>query len=462
MKRHQIVRVRSRALSPVHLIPLSFLAAILAGTLLLWLPFSTASGQHTGPLTALFTSTTSVCVTGLVVVDTYAHWSLFGKIVILFLIQLGGLGVITVFSTLMLILGRKFTLSDRTLLSETFNLDTRSGLLIFLRRVVASTFLIEGIGAALYMIRFIPQFGFVRGVWYSVFHSVSAFCNAGLDILGPDSLCPYADDAFVLGVTMALIVAGGLGFVVWFDLLTSFSSLLHPKDPKRRGRLRLSEHTRLVLHLTTVMIVVGAVIVYFAERRNPATVGNMPVGRAIWNSLFQSVTFRTAGFSTVPQQSLTDVSCLAGYLWMFIGGSPIGTAGGVKTVTVFIVFWNAVCYIIKRPSTSIFYRRISEGMIRKAAAIVVISFLTVLTMTGLLSAVTDVSIQDAVYEIISALATVGLSRGLTPTLNAAARLIVIVSMYLGRIGPISMALFFANVRSRGRRMEYAEGRFYVG
>lgn len=462
MKRHQIVRTHARSLSPVHLIPLSFLAAIIVGMLLLWLPVSTAPGCQTGPLTALFTATTSVCVTGLVVVDTYLHWSLFGKIVILCLIQLGGLGVITVLSTLMLLIGRKFSLSDRTLLSETFNLSTRSGLLVFLRRVVASTFIMEGIGAALYAIRFIPRFGLMRGVWYAVFHSVSAFCNAGIDVLGADSLCGFADDAFFLGVTMALIVAGGLGFVVWFDLMDSVSTLLHPKDAARRGKLRLSEHTHLVLRLTAFLILAGAMLVFIAERRNPETIGDMPLGRALLNSLFQSVTFRTAGFSSVPQQSLTDLSCLVGYLWMFIGGSPVGTAGGVKTVTVFIVLWNAVYYVGKRRSTSIFRRRISEDMIRKAAAIVVVSFSMVLVLTGLLCAFSGVDLKDALYEIISALATVGLSRGLTPTLGAVPRMIVIASMYLGRIGPISMALFFANVRSGGQGLEYAEGRFYVG
>lgn len=462
MKRHPKRPRRERISSPVRLIPLSFLAAILVGTLLLWLPFSTASGQHTGPLTALFTATTSVCVTGLVVVDTAVHWSLFGKIVILALIQLGGLGVITVFSMLMMLLGRKFSLSDRTLLSETFNLSTRLGLVRFLRKVVAGTFLIEGIGAALYMIRFIPRYGVLRGIWYAVFHAVSAFCNAGLDILGTDSLCGYANDAFVLSVTMALIVAGGLGFVVWFDLAGSLSALLHPNSLLRRGRLRLTEHTRLVLRLTAIMIVLGAVLVFFAERGNPQTIGNMPLPEAILNSVFQSVTFRTAGFSTIPQESLTDISCLIGCIWMFIGGSPVGTAGGVKTVTVFIVAWNAACYIGHRRSTAIFSRRISENMIRKAAAIVVVSLTTTVLLSAVLCVVSGASMQDSFYEMFSALATVGLSRALTPTLSAASRLLVIVGMYLGRIGPISMALFFANVRSSERRMEFAEGRFIVG
>ena len=448
--------------SPVRLIPLSFLSAILVGTLLLWLPISTASGQHTGPLTALFTATTSVCVTGLVVVDTAVHWSLFGKVVILALIQLGGLGVITVFSMLMMLLGRKFSLSDRTLLSETFNLSTRRGMVRFMRKVVAGTFLIEGIGAALYLIRFIPRYGILRGIWYAVFHAVSAFCNAGLDILGTNSLCGYAGDTFVLSVTMALIIAGGLGFVVWFDLFASISVLLHPNDLRRRGRLRLSEHTRLVLHLTAVMIVLGAVLIFFAERGNPETIGSMPLGEAILNSVFQSVTFRTAGFSTIPQESLTDISCLIGCIWMFVGGSPVGTAGGVKTVTVFIVVWNAICYIGRRRSTAIFHRRISEDMIRKAAAIVVVSLTTTVLLSAVLAVVSGASMQDSFYEMFSALATVGLSRALTPSLSAAARLLVIVGMYLGRIGPISMALFFANVRSSKQRMEFAEGRFYVG
>ena len=462
MKRNHIKTTIERISSPVRLIPLSFLGAILFGTLLLWLPVSTAPGQHTGPLTALFTATTSVCVTGLVVVDTATHWSLFGKLVILLLIQLGGLGVITVFSMIMLLIGRKFSLSDRTLLSETFNLSTRHGLLRFLQRVVSGTFLIEGIGAALYTIRFIPRYGALRGIWYAVFHAVSAFCNAGLDVLGANSMCGYADDAFVQCVTMALIVAGGLGFVVWFDLTDSLRTLLHPKDTFRRGRLRLSEHTRLVLCMTAVMIVLGAALIFFAERKNPDTIGNMPLGRAILNSFFQSVTLRTAGFSTIPQESLTELSCLISDIWMFVGGSPVGTAGGVKTVTVFIVVWNAVCYIGHRRSTAIFRRRISEDMIRKAAAIVVVSLSLSVLLSAALSVISGACVQDAFFEMFSALATVGLSRALTPTLSAAARLLVIAGMYLGRIGPISMALFFANVRSGERKAEFAEGRFYVG
>ena len=459
MKRHQSIPERGVSLSAVHWIPLSFFAAILVGTMLLCLPFATAAGRHTSLLTALFTSTTSVCVTGLVVVDTYIHWSLFGKIVILLLIQLGGLGIITVMSTLMLVLGRKFSLSDRTLLSETFGLSTRRGLLRFLRRVVTGTFLMEGIGAALYAVRFIPRFGVIKGIWYAVFHAVSAFCNAGIDILSADSLCAYAADGYFLCVTMALIVAGGLGYVVWFDLADSLSTLLHPKDPTRRGKLRLSEHTALVLRITAALIVVGALFVFLAERNNPETIGSMPTAQAILNSLFQSVTFRTAGFATVPQQSLTDISCLVGYVWMFIGGSPVGTAGGVKTVTVFIVIWNAVCYIRHRDSTAIFRRRISEDMIRKASAIVIVSLQASLLFSALLAAVSGAPLRDALYEIFSALATVGLSRALTPTLGALARVIVILCMYSGRIGPISMALFFANVRTGKRGLEYAEGDF---
>ncbi len=449
-------------LSPVHIIPLSFLFAIAVGTLLLLLPAASAEGVETDFLTALFTSTTSVCVTGLVVVDTYAHWSLFGKVVILILIQLGGLGIITAISMVMLFLRRRFSLRSRTLLLDALNLDSRLGLMSFLSRIFKWTFLVEGLGAALYCIEFIPRFGAARGIWFSVFTSISAFCNAGLDILGPDSLSLYAGSPLVVFVTMALIVLGGLGYIVWFDVGRCVRDGIRLKLSLRQAARRLGEHTRLVLRLTLGLILLGALLIFLAEYRNPATLGNMSPGGKIMNSLFQSVTFRTAGFYTVPQEKLSDFSCLAGYLWMFIGGSPIGTAGGVKTVTMFLVLANAISYTHARRATTLFRRRISDEMMQKAAAIVMISFLTLFVSALLLLILEPVTLVDGLFEAISAVATVGLSRGLTPSLHTAGRIIIIVSMYLGRIGPISMALFLARPRPGRNSVSYAEGKFYVG
>ena len=452
----------SLLLSPAHIIPLSFLLAIMVGTLLLLLPVSTAEGAETDFLTALFTSTTSVCVTGLVVVDTYAHWSLFGQIVILILIQLGGLGIITAISMLMLFLRRQFSLRSRALLLDALNLDSRLGLMSFLTKIFKGTLLVEGIGAVLYSFAFCSRFGFGRGLWVSLFTSVSAFCNAGLDIIGPNSLAGYADSPLVQLVTMALIILGGLGYIVWFDVSHCVQEGIRMRFSPRQVLRRMGVHTRLVLRLTLTLILLGAFLVFTAEYRNPATIGNMSTGGKILNCLFQSVTFRTAGFYTVPQENLTDFSCLVAYLWMFIGGSPIGTAGGVKTVTFFLVLANAFSYVNTRRETTIFRRKIPEEMMQKASAIVMISFLTLMVSASLLLYLEPVTLVDGVFEAISAVATVGLSRDLTPSLHAAGRIIIIVTMYLGRIGPISMALFLARPKPGKNSVSYGEGKFYVG
>lgn len=449
-------------LSPVHIIPLSFLLAIAVGTLLLLLPAASADGVETDFLTALFTSTTSVCVTGLVVVDTYAHWSLLGQVIILILVQLGGLGIITAISMLMLFLHRRFSLRSRALLLDALNLDSRLGLTSFLARVFRWTLLVEGLGAALYCMEFIPRFGLPRGLWISVFTSISAFCNAGLDIIGPDSLSSFASSPLILIVTMMLIVLGGLGYIVWFDLGRCVRDGIRFRFAPRQAFRRLGEHTRLVLRLTLGLILLGAVLIYLAEYRNPASLGNMSPGDRILNCLFQSVTFRTAGFYSVPQENLSDFSCLVGFLWMFIGGSPIGTAGGVKTVTMFLVLANAVSYANSRKATTLFRRRISDDLMQKASAIVMISFLTLFVSALLLLALEPVPMIDGLFEAVSAVATVGLSRGLTPSLHTAGRLIIIVTMYLGRIGPISMALFLARPKPGKNSVTYGEGKFYVG
>ena len=449
-------------LSPVHVIPLSFLLAIAVGTLLLLLPAATAEGAETDFPTALFTSTTSVCVTGLVVVDTYAHWSLFGQIIILILIQLGGLGIVTAVSMLMLFLRRRFSLRSRTLLLDALNLDSRLGLMSFLTRIFKWTLLVEGLGALLYCFAFVPRFGVVKGIWVSLFTSISAFCNAGIDIIGPDSLHGYAGSPLVLGVTMALIVLGGLGYIVWFDVGRCLRDGIRFRYSPRQAVRRLGEHSRLVLRLTLGLILLGALLIFLAEYRNPDTLGAMSPGEQVLNSLFQSVTFRTAGFYAVPQEKLGAFSCLVGYLWMFIGGSPIGTAGGVKTVTMFLVFANALSYARARKDTTLFRRKISDELMQKAAAIVMISFFTLFVSALLLLAFEPVSMMDGLFEAISAVATVGLSRGLTASLGTAGRIVIIATMYLGRIGPISMALFLARPKPGRNSVTYGEGKFYVG
>ena len=450
-------------LSSIHLIPLSFLAAILIGTVLLALPVSSASGTWTPFEDALFTSATSVCVTGLVVVDTYLYWSVFGKAVILVLIQIGGLGVITVVATLMLLAHKHFSLSSRLTLRDAMNLDSISGLLGFLSRVIRGTLIVELIGALLYMPAFIPVFGTGQGIWVSVFTAISAFCNAGIDILGPDSLAPYRTQPLVLIVTMVLIILGGIGYVVWIDISKKAGYGIRRSFSLRQTAKRLSEHTKLVLAITGTLILSGAFLVFWSEYNNPDTIGGMPLPLKILNSLFESVTFRTAGFATFSQKAITDITCVAAYLWMFIGGSPIGTAGGVKTTTFYLYLLNISSYIRGKSHVRVFNRSVTSTQMKKASVIVEVSVITVLILTLLLIATNPLDFKDGLFEIMSACATVGLTRDVTQTLNLAGKLIVTAAMYLGRIGPISMAIFLA--RGTGRtepEVQYADGNFYIG
>ena len=460
--RKQVYEEGRIRLSPAYVVPLSFLFVIILGTILLMLPFASASGEMTDPVTALFTATTSTCVTGLVVEDTYAYWSLAGQIIILILIQLGGLGIISITSMVLLASHKKFSLQDRKLLVDAMNLDMGHGLLSFLVKVFKWTFIVEGFGACLYSIEFIPRYGVVKGIWYSVFTAISAFCNAGIDVLGPDSLISFNKDSGVLFITMFLIVMGGLGYVVWFDVSRVIKIGIRNRYSPLQAIKRLGVHTKLVLALTFILIAVGMLIVFPSEFNNPGTMADMGLKDKIVNSLFQSVTFRTAGFAAVPQQELSSVSVLIGYVLMLIGGSPIGTAGGVKTVTFFIVVINVVVFMRGQKEAIVFKSRITEELMRKAAAILTVSIAVAFTGTLFILLTNNVNMEDSLFEVISAVATVGLSRAVTPTLNVFGRIVIICVMYLGRIGPISLVLFFAGKKSGKDRIEYAEGKFYVG
>ncbi len=456
------IDLKNPRILPVHYIPISFLLAIVIGTLLLMLPVSSAPGEETGALTALFTATTSVCVTGLVVVDTYAHWSIFGQFVILILIQIGGLGVVAVGSMIMIISGKKFFLSSRMLLEDSLNVDKKSGVLSFLKQMFTGVFIVELIGAALCAIKFVPMLGVGHGLWASLFQSVSAFCNAGMDVVGPNSMIDLRDSYLLMITTMALIILGGIGFVVWFDVIDGIRSGIKNRFSPRKILSRLPEHTKLVLLLTLILILFGAAGTFAAEYNNPETIGNLSMSQKILNSLFQSVTFRTAGFASLPQDKLSELSCILGYLLMFIGGSPVGTAGGIKTVTAFLFFMNAFSYISGKKENIIFRRRVPEDLMRKSAAIVFFSMTAVFVMTALLISRGGITLTDALYEVTSALGTVGLSRNLTPSLDRAGRLIIITSMYLGRVGPISMALFLVHGKRSENVIKHSEGKFYVG
>lgn len=449
-------------IKPYHIIPASFLMAIAFGTLLLMLPFATATRQPAGFLTSLFTATTSICVTGLVVVDTYAYWSLFGQFVILILIQIGGLGVVAVASMIMLITGKKFFLSGRMLLGDSLNFDRRQGVLHFLTDMFKGVFTVEVCGALIFAVKFIPMMGISKGLWASLFQSVSAFCNAGMDVIGPDSMIGLRDSYTVMFTTMALIVLGGIGFVVWFDVISGLKEGISYRYSPAKVFSHLPEHTKVVILMTVFLIISGAAFIFAAEYSNPDTLGGMDLADKIVNSLFQSVTLRTAGFASIPQEKLTELSCTAGYVLMFIGGSPVGTAGGVKTMTAFLFFINAFSYIHSKKENLVFQRRVPEEIMKKASAIIMFSLATVFVFNILLMSRGGISHTDALYEVISALGTVGLSRALTPTLDSVGRVIIIAAMYLGRVGPISMAIFFTINKNSDNMIKHANGKFIVG
>lgn len=415
---------------------MSFLVTILLGSLLLALPISSADGKAVPYLDALFTATTSTCVTGLVTLPTVSTWSVFGQTVILILIQIGGLGIITIMSGLMLLLNRKMGIGDRLLIQDAFNLNTMSGLSKFVRNVLFGTLIIEGIGALLYMFVFVPEFG-AKGIWISVFNAVSAFCNAGIDIIAENSLCNYATNPLINLVTSALIILGGLGYIVWWDVLR----VIKNSSSKNRKLFRhLTLHSKIAIVTTLILIFGGGLLILAFEYSNPATIGEMSLWDKIQVSMFQSVTTRTAGFATVPQENLTNASSVVSLILMMIGGSPVGTAGGMKTVTIAVLFCSAMATIRNKKNATVFGRCISADSIRKAVAVCVTFIIICLASTVLLMATSDAVALDAVYETVSASATVGLSRNLTATLNTVGKIIIIVTMYFGRVGPISLAV----------------------
>ncbi|MBP3323177.1 MAG: potassium transporter KtrB [Clostridia bacterium] len=425
-------------LSTTQIIMLSFLGAIFLGTLLLMLPISTKSNESAPFIDALFTATTSTCVTGLVTVPTFSYWSTFGHIVILLLIQIGGLGVITVLAGIAIKLNKKMSIGNRVLLQDAFNLNSLSGLVKFVKKVIKGTFIVEGAGALLYMTVFVPEFGAV-GIWYSVFNSVSAFCNAGIDIISADSLAPYVFNPIINFVTIALIVLGGMGYIVWWDVINAIKNRIKHNT---KILFSLSLHSRIVIFYTLILIFGGALCIFIFEYNNPLTMKDYNLYERVVASLFQSVTTRTSGFYTIPQENLSSASSILSVLLMFIGGSPVGTAGGIKTVTFVILIASAISAIKSKDEVNILHRTIKKEAVSKALAVTLMSFSVFFISSLLLSFTSSADVMNVIYETASATATVGLTRNFTGTLDDIGKLIIIVTMYLGRVGPISLAVAF--------------------
>lgn len=433
-------------------IMLGFIVIILIGTLLLLLPFSTKAGQTTALSDSLFTAVSATCVTGLVVYDTFTHWTVFGQLVILLMIQIGGLGIITITSFAMTIMRRKIGLGSRELIHESLNtLQLRGGIRL-VRRIVRGTLLIEGIGAILLSVRFIPEMGFGKGIYYGIFHSVSAFCNAGFDLMGYrgefSSLTAYAGDPLVMIVIMALILIGGIGFLVWDDVLTN-----------RHHVKRYHLHTKLVLWMTFLLTAVGTLLFLVFEHDN--LLAGMTSGQRLLASLFASVTPRTAGFNAISTSGLTSAGKLLTICLMFIGGSPGSTAGGIKTTTIAVIILYIKSYLLHTEDCIIFNRRLHKDAIKRASVIVFINFSLALVMILLIMAEQDFEPLDVFLEAFSAIGTVGLSAGITGSLNLASKIGIMLLMYLGRIGSLTFAMSFTERRAVGK-IRYPEERIIIG
>ena len=446
----------------MQMLALGFLGVIFLGAVLLWLPVS--NQQPISFVDALFTSVTSVCVTGLVTIVPATQFTIFGKFVLLVLIQIGGLGVIACTMAFFLLLRRQITIRQRARIQEAYGLESFAGLVIFMKRIIKGTLLVEGIGAAFYMICFIPEFGFTKGYWYGVFHSVSAFCNAGIDIIGETSLMNFVGHPMVNFTTIFLIISGGLGFTVWYDVLENVENIRKKQLPKKRLFTRLELHSKLVLVTTAALLFGGTILFYLFEFRNPETLGNLGAAEKWMAAFFQSVTTRTAGFATVSQDALTNASKLIAVVLMFIGGSPAGTAGGVKTTTIAMLLLTGVSVIRGRKETECFGRKIPEDNIRTGITVILAAILFLFTGTILLCAFEPhVDFMNLFYEAVSAIATVGLSANLTSSLCVGSKIVLMCMMYIGRLGPITIALVFGRkVRFETQLRDLPEKRILVG
>lgn len=441
-------------LKPVQIILLGFLFTILTGSVLLTLPVAAKNGMATPYIDALFTATTSVCVTGLVVETTMTHWSIFGQGVILLLIQIGGLGVITITTGMLFLVGKRVSMGNRILIQESLGLNTMSGLISMVHKIFKGTFIVEGIGAVLYATQFVPEFGWAYGIWASVFNAVSAFCNAGMDIVQPDSLRSYVTNPVISFTTMGLIVLGGLGFIVWKDMVDAIRRMIQRKCTFRRTLQKLRFHTKVVLAATVFLIAVGTVLIFIFEYNNVLTIGKLSFGDKVMASMFQSVTTRTAGFETISQSVLSEGASLISMILMFIGGSPVGTAGGVKTVTFVIIVYCVISVAKQEQDISLFRRKVAAALVPKALAIIMINLSVLLFSVLLLLLSDDGTFMQTCFECVSALGTVGLTKGMTPELTLLGKLIIIVTMYMGRVGPISMAIGFSVRGNRKKKRMY--------
>ncbi len=434
-------------LSGMQLIALGFFLLIMCGALLLMLPISSRDGTWTPFMTALFTATSASCVTGLILVDTYTHWSTFGQIVLICLIQIGGLGFITIGTAVSLILRRKIGLKQRGWIKESFNILDIGGVVRLIRLVLKGTLLFEGIGALLLFTRFYPRMGLARGIYYAIFHSISAFCNAGFDLMGYyepySSFTSYYDDPVVSFTLCALILIGGIGFIVWSDIAQH-------KWNFRKYALQ----TKMVLTVSAVLVFGGALLFYIIEGNR--LYADMDLTGKICSSFFSAVTPRTAGFNTTDTGALSEGGKLLSIILMFIGGGSGSTAGGVKMATIFVLLLHLRSTLQRTTGTNIYGRRIEDSTITKASALLCTYLFCGIAATLVICSMQNFAIGDVLFEVTSAICTVGMTTGITGQLNLASQIIIAFLMYIGRLGSLSFALSFTDHKKPTQVMQPVE------
>lgn len=440
-----------KGLNSVQILAVGFIMLIILGAIILSLPISSKSGTYTNFLDSLFTSTSAVCVTGLVAVDTGTYWNGFGQFIIILLIQIGGLGFMSIAVFVAALMGKKITLKDRLYVQESMNTLTIEGLVKMVKYVIKFTFIVELIGALFLSTQFIPSFGIGKGIIYSVFHSVSAFCNAGFDIFGDfSSLTNYNTNPIILMTLTLLIIIGGLGFTVIIEIWNY-------KKTKR-----LSVHSKIVISLTLSLIVFATIFIFLLEYKNNKTIGNMNLLDKMVNSLFTAVSPRTAGFNSIALDKMTTASIFLTIFLMFIGGSPGSTAGGLKTTTFGVAILTLISVIKGRDDTEAFGRKFSKELVYKAFALLMLGMVLVITVTMILS-ITEYNIPfiSIFFEATSAFGTAGLTLGITQGLSSIGKVIIIITMYCGRVGPLTVMLALMR-KQNTRGFSYPEGKVLIG
>lgn len=439
---------------PVQILAIGFAAVILTGGILLSLPISAADGSPTPFIDSLFVSTSATCVTGLTTVDTGTHWSVFGQIVIILLIQTGGLGFMTFASFFAVMIGKRISLRERLVMQEAYNSFNLQGMVKLMLYVLGITLTIEGIGGILLSTQFVRDYGWAKGIYFGFWHSISSFCNAGFDLIGGfRSITGYAENSVVVLTIGGLIVLGGIGFAV-------IAEVIHTRNLRR-----LSLHSKVVILVTTILIFGGAILFFIFEYSNPGTMGPQSFKGKILSSIFASITPRTAGYNSISTTDMTMASKFLTVILMFIGASPGSTGGGIKTTTATLIFMTVIAVINGREDTEIFKKKINKSLIYRAIAITMISFTLVILVTMILAITQkgEFSLLAYLYEATSAFGTVGLTMGLTPNLTSIGKVAVLLTMYAGRVGPLTLALAFAHKQQiASSAIKYPEDRIMVG